>query len=339
MGAGLIRGDMQGIEKMNREQPESAADQRRLISVIMPCYNAAPFVAEAVNCVLGQSYGNAELIVVDDGSTDGSREILREWGQKYPDRMQVFSQDRRGPFPARNLGLRHAKGEFVAFLDADDYWAPNCLEKLHAELVAQGADLAYCGWQNVGEGGPGSEPFIPPEYEKEDAAKSFLKSCPWPIHAALTRRSVIDVVSGFSLRRFSAMDYDLWLRILGHTRALVRVPEVLAFYRWHGQGQISSRKWQQVMDAMEARRNFVKQHADLVAHLSRSELTELTQGQLRKEAYRAYWRRDLHNAQKLFRAALMSGAWRFADLRYLIPALLPGAVFRKLVQIADRSRS
>jgi len=67
-------------------------------------------------------------------------------------------------------------------------------------------------------------------------------------------------------------------------------------------------------------------------------LKELTQGQLRKEGYRAYWKRDLHNAQKLFRATLISGAWRPADLRYLVPAMLPGAVFRKLVQLSDRSR-
>jgi GT2 family glycosyltransferase len=308
------------------------------VSVIMPCYNAASFVAEAVSCVLGQSYGNVELIVVDDGSTDGSREILEGLVQTNKPRMQIYSQDRQGPFPARNLGLKHAKGELVAFLDADDYWTPDCLEKLHAALTGQKADLAYCGWQNVGQGGPGGEPFIPPEYEKADAARAFLQSCPWPIHAALTRRSVIDAVGGFSLRRFSAMDYDLWLRILGHTRALVRVPEVLAFYRWHGQGQISSRKWQQVMDAMEARRNFIRQHADLVAHLSPPELKDLTKGQLRKEGYRAYWRRDLHNAQKLFRATLMSGVWKPEDLRYLIPAMLPGAVFRMLVQLSDRSR-
>lgn len=315
----------------NRYDPER-------ISVIMPCYNAAAYVEEAVASALGQSYGNVELIVVDDGSTDGSREILGELVQKHPQRIRLYSQDRRGPFPARNLGLGHADGGFIAFLDADDYWASDCLEKLHAALLGHEADLAYCGWQNVGEGGPGSEPYIPPEYEKEDTAKAFLKSCPWPIHAALMRQSVIDAVHGFSLRRFSAMDYDLWLRIFGHTRALVRVPEVLAFYRWHGNGQISSRKWQQVMDALDARRNFIRQHGDLVAHLTSGELKELTLGQLRKEGYRAYWQRDLHNAQKLFRAALMGGAWKSADLRYLIPALLPGDLFRKLVQTVDRSR-
>jgi len=73
MGAGLIRGDMQGIDGMNSDQSVVAVDQHLLISVIMPCYNAAPFVAEAVNCVLGQSYENVELIVVNDSSTDGSR--------------------------------------------------------------------------------------------------------------------------------------------------------------------------------------------------------------------------------------------------------------------------
>jgi glycosyltransferase involved in cell wall biosynthesis len=308
-----------------------------LISVIMPCFNAAPYVEEAVGSALGQSHGNVELIIVDDGSTDGSQDILAELVQRHPGRIHLFHTDRAGPYPARNLALQHAHGVFIAFLDADDWWREDCLEKLHGAIRETQADVAYCGWQNVGGRALNSEPYVPPAYEQEDTVADFLKGCPWPIHAALTRRSVIDAVNGFSEQRYASMDYDLWLRILAHTHKMIRVPEVLAFYRWHGSGQVSASKWRQVLDAVQVRRDFVSHHRDLVAHLPRNVLYELVDGQIMREAYRAYWRRDLGNAQKLFREAIACRAWQPADLKYLLPAMLPAGLFRELIGFADRS--
>jgi glycosyltransferase involved in cell wall biosynthesis len=215
------------------------------VSIIMPCYNAEPYLREAVDSVLGQSYPNVELIVVDDGSTDRSLDLLRAYG----DRIKLLSQPNQGPYPARNHGLAHASGEYVAFLDADDWWSLDCLEKLHRTLVEHEADLVYCGWQNVGEGIQAA-PFVPPEYEQEDPVAHFVRTCPWPIHAALIRRELVDRLGGFSERRYSSMDYDFWLRALALTRRIKRVPEVLAFYRWHHRGQISAVKWRQVLDAL-----------------------------------------------------------------------------------------
>ena len=133
------------------------------------------------------------------------------------------------------------------------------------------------------------------------------------------------------------MDYDIWLRILGHTRNITRVPEVLAFYRWHGSGQISATKWKQVLDAIQVRQDFIRDHPELVKHISAEARYELVNGQLLKEAYRAYWKNDLVNARKLFRAALARGTWRTRDLKYLIPALLPGGLFRSLVRTISSS--
>jgi glycosyltransferase involved in cell wall biosynthesis len=105
-----------------------------LISVVMPCFNARAFVEQAVRSALGQDYANIELIVVDDGSTDGSRDILAQLKGAYPGRMTVLHQQNQGPYPARNAGLGRANGTLVAFLDADDYWAVDCLTKLHRTL-------------------------------------------------------------------------------------------------------------------------------------------------------------------------------------------------------------
>ena len=317
------------------DQLVDAAPHPELVSVVMPCFNARAFVEQAVRSALGQDYANVELIVVDDGSGDGSREVLAHLSSEYAGRMTVLQQDNQGPYPARNAGLRHARGTLVAFLDADDYWAPNCLGTLWRALQAAQADLAYCGWQNVGEGGPGKEPYVPPQYEVGDTTALFLKGCPWPIHAALVRRSVLEQVGGFSTRMFSSMDYDLWLRILAVTRKLVRVPEVLAFYRWHGQGQISSVKWRQVLDAWQVRHDFARNHPELIAHLAAGDLRELLDASLLRAGYAAYWKRDLVSAQRLFRKAARRGSWRLRDAKYVLASLLPAALYRRLIDTAE----
>jgi glycosyltransferase involved in cell wall biosynthesis len=305
------------------------------IDVIMPCYNAAPFVEQAVRSALGQG-PEVELIGVDDGSTDGSAVILERLAAEFKGRMRILRSPRRGPYPARNLGLSYARGKYVAFLDADDYWAADCLRELHGALESDRADVAYCGWQNFGPSAPGTEPFIPPDYLTGDPVELFLESCPWPIHAALVQREAIEKVGGFSERMFSSMDYDFWLRILSVTRRFIRVPKVLAFYRWHGSGQISSVKWKQVLDAWQVRRDFVRANPELLRHLDECVLRNLVDRVLLESGMAAYWKRDLESAQKLFRKALRTGSWGFADLKYLLPSTLPGVVYRVLVATADR---
>ena len=309
-----------------------------LVSVIMPCFNARPFVEQAVRSACGQDYPNVELIVVDDGSTDGSREFLAELSAQYKGRMSVLHQQNQGPYPARNEGLRHARGSLIAFLDADDYWASDCLSKLHRALEQSRADLAYCGWQNVGEHAAGADPYIPPQYEAEDTVALFLRGCPWPIHAALMRRTILERINGFSVRRFSSMDYDLWLRIIEVTLNIVRVPEVLAYYRWHGSGQISSVKWRQVLDAWQVRRDFASRNPRLLAPFDKRTRRELVDGILLKAGYTAYWKRDLVSAHRLFREAALHGVWHLKDAKYVIPSLLPFAPYRRLVAAADRAR-
>ena len=306
-----------------------------LISVIMPCFNAQAFVEQAVRSALNQDYSNLELIVVNDGSTDASGEILARLVTEYPDRITVLRQRNQGHVPAKNTGLRHARGAYVAFLDADDYWSQDCISKLHRGLNAAQADLAYCGWQNVGEGAPGRGPYVPPRYEAEDTVALFLRDCPWPIHAVLLRRLLLERVGGFSERMFTSMDYDLWLRLLAVTRNIVLVPEVLAFYRWHANGQVSSVKWRQVLEAWQVRRDFVRSHPDMVTHIAPDALRDLLNGPLLRAGYAAYWKRDLISAQRLFRKAALRGYWRLSDAKYVLPSLLPIGLYRRLIQFAD----
>ncbi len=302
----------------------------------MPCYNAAAHLREAVESALRQSDGHVELILVDDGSTDASPAIASALAAENPGRMTLLNTQREGPYPARNVGLAHAKGEFVAFLDADDYWRGDFVEKMRAALEGTDAVLAYCGWQNIGATDRTNEPYIPPDYEAEDKVERFLRSAaPWPIHAALVRRSALEEAGGFDTNFATCMDYDLWLRI-GASRPIVRVPEVLAFYRHHDQGQITSRQWRQAENVWLVKKKFVAASPELVARFPRHRLDELIDGGLLRRGYDCYWRRDLISARRIFRRSLKAGGWRLKDLKYLLPALLPEGPYLSLIARAER---
>jgi|GEM_PF-279329 len=306
------------------------------ISVVMPCFNAALYLKSSIDCVLSQTYPNIELIVIDDGSTDNSKEILKKYGTQ----ITTLFQNNQGPGPTRNRGIEIATGEFIAFLDSDDYWDARCLELLYVALKNSDAALSYCGWQNVGGREDRCQPYIPPDYEQGDKVEQFLKSAaPWPIHAALVRHDILDHVGGF-VGGFNESqgceDYDLWLRI-GTQWSIKLVKEVLAFYRHHSSGQITSKQWRQAKDVLQVKLNYIKNHPALIKHLSEQRLKELTTGSYLKRGYDAYWKRDLVSAHRIFRVCLNNGYYQAGDLKYLLPAILSEALFKQCVGLMDKS--
>lgn len=113
---------------------------RPFVSVIVPIYNAAKFLPEAIESVLSQTYDHWELILVDDGSTDGSTEIARGSARRYPNRIRCLAHEggqNLGKSSTRNLGIQHAQGEYITFLDADDLFLPDKLARQVALLAAQ----------------------------------------------------------------------------------------------------------------------------------------------------------------------------------------------------------
>ncbi|MCD8284743.1 MAG: glycosyltransferase [Prevotellaceae bacterium] len=111
-----------------------------LISVIVPVYNAGEYLRECIESVISQSFSEWELLLIDDGSTDGSGDIVDEYAEKDK-RIRVFHKENDGVCSARNMGLDNAQGEWVDFLDADDYFSKDALRVLHDEAAASGADL------------------------------------------------------------------------------------------------------------------------------------------------------------------------------------------------------
>ncbi len=299
-----------------------------VISIVMPNYNGAQFLSRAIESVLRQSFDKLELILVDDGSTDDSLAIARA---VEDDRVRVVEQSHEGVCAARNRGIREARGSCIAFLDSDDTWAPNCLERLHDALSrAPDAALAYCGWQNVGLAGERGKPYIPPDYETPEKLELWLQNCRWPIHAALARTDAIQGVGGFNPRFPTSEDFLLWLQIVArHT--IVRVPEVLAYYFHHEGPRATANLLRMAVNHLGAQEHFLKQHPALRRALGTRKIRELTVGEMLRRGYQCYWGDDLQSARAIFRRIMKRGYGTATDWKRMLPALLPWRMHRWLV--------
>lgn len=302
----------------------------------MPCFNAATHLPESAGSVLAQTFDDWELIAVDDGSSDGTL----TWLQAQTDtRIRPLSQPNQGVSAARNAGLAKARGTYVAFLDADDTWAPTFLEEMVVALKSRhDAVLAYCGWQNLGLPGGRGEPFVPPDYESAAKAETLFAGCRWPIHAALVRREAVLAANGFDPALKNAEDYALWLRV-ATSAPIVRVPGVLAFYHFHGGDQASSNKARAALHHLQAQQHYLAQHPDFHAALGKSRARELMLGELLKRGFACYWQRDLPAARKIFRAVMKQGYGTLSDWKYMLPAWLPESWHRKLIANYENNKT
>lgn len=120
-----------------------------LISVIIPVYNLENYIAKCIESVQNQTYGNIEIVLVNDGSTDNSEEVCSKYVQN-DERIIYLTKENGGPSSARNKGIEIAKGEYIFFVDGDDYLAPDTLEKLYTRIVTDHSELALCGVTRVG---------------------------------------------------------------------------------------------------------------------------------------------------------------------------------------------
>lgn len=299
-----------------------------VISVIMPNYNGGQFLLRAIESVLRQSFDRLELILVDDGSDDDSLAIARTVEDA---RVRVIEQNHEGVCAARNRGIREARGACIAFLDSDDTWAPDCLERLHDALsrTPDGA-LAYCGWQNVGLAGERGKPYIPSEYEIPEKMELWLQNCRWPIHAALTRTTAIRGVGGFNPQFPTSEDFLLWLQIVARHR-IVRVPEVLAFYFHHKGPRATANLLRMAVNHLGAQEHFLKQNPALRRALGTRKIRELTVGEMLRRGYQCYWGDDLQSARAIFRRVMKRGYGTATDWKRMLPALLPWRMHRWLV--------
>ncbi|MFO7698185.1 MAG: glycosyltransferase [Anaerolineae bacterium] len=202
------------------------------VSVIVPAYNHAPYVRECIDSALSQTYPDVEVVVVDDGSTDGTYEIL----QTYGDRITLIRQENAGTQAARNTAIRASTGEFLALLDSDDMWLPEKLEKqiplFGDPQVGLVHSLAYSRPENAGYA-PEVATIGAPLPDGSDPFESLLLRNTIPALTAVWRRGCPGRSPDcFDETFVGVSDLELWLGIALLWR-IVCVPEPLAVYRTH----------------------------------------------------------------------------------------------------------
>jgi glycosyltransferase involved in cell wall biosynthesis len=195
-----------------------------MISCVVPVFNGESYLAEALESILKQSYRPLEIIVADDGSTDGTRAVVARYGTQ----VRYLWQPNSGPAAARNLGLSAARGEFVAFLDADDLWHPEKLERQMARFAARPElDLCVAHVQNF---------WIPELREEEERFRNHRVSRPLPGYVTATllaRHSLFNAVGPFNATLNHGDSTDWFLRAAEHGAIIELLPDVLSYRRLH----------------------------------------------------------------------------------------------------------
>lgn len=209
------------------------AGPRPLVSVVMPAYNVAPFISDTLDSVFAQTFTDFEVVVVNDGSPD--TEELERALAAYEGRVVYLRQENRGAGAARNAGVRAARGEFVAFLDADDLWLPDYLSEQLGFMRAGGYDLVYADALLFGDSPLAGRTFmdIAPS-DGEVTFRSLISGrCNVITSGVVARKSLVLEAGLFDEGLRNSQDFELWVRLVRRGARAAYQRKVLLRYRYH----------------------------------------------------------------------------------------------------------
>lgn len=208
-----------------------------LISIITPNYNCARFIAQTIESVLAQTYTNWEMLIVDDCSTDGSYEIAQEYAEK-DSRIKVFRNEKNsGAAISRNRAIEASSGEYVAFLDSDDLWLPEKLEKQIAFMQQHDCDFSFTEYEHIDE--ENKSLHLIANVTTHLSYRKMMLHC-WPgCLTVMYNQTVTGKIYAEDIKKNN--DHALFLRVLKKCNNAMGIKEVLAQYRIR-KGSISSKK-------------------------------------------------------------------------------------------------
>lgn len=205
-----------------------------MVSVIMPAYNSGKYIKDAISSVLEQTYADFELLIVNDASEDDTEAVVQSFND---DRIRYFKNNQSmGAAICRNSAIRHAKGEFIAFLDSDDLWKPEKLEKQLAFMMQNNCAFSYTAYEEMNESGEKSGRIV--SGPKKVTRTGMYTFC-WPgCLTVMYNRNVVGDLEIYPIERNN--DYAMWLKIIKKAN-LHLLEENLAVYR-RRQGSVSGQK-------------------------------------------------------------------------------------------------
>jgi glycosyltransferase involved in cell wall biosynthesis len=308
--------------------------QGPLVSIVIPAYNSEKYVADAVKSVLQQTYVSREVIVVDDGSTDGTAAALKP----FSDVVRYLHQTNRGEPAARNLGIRNARGEYIAFVDADDLWLPEKLARQMAYLAAHpNCAFVYTDMSTFDEHGvidpsvkvrfhltfPTGNIFRPLFYETLFGSGSMV-----------FRKDCVEKTGYFDEEFLVGSDYEMWLRLARHFEGGV-VDMPLLMYRQHSTMSmrgLGKALWNGVPWEAAVLKKILRLYPEVPDELGRSFVNQRLSKPYANLAQLHFQQQDHRTARQLFREALRywPGNLHYR-LSYLATFLSPGqlAALRK----------
>lgn len=258
--------------------------EQPLISVIVPVYKVEPYLDKCISSIANQTYTNMEIILVDDGSPDNCPAMCDAWAEK-DSRIRVIHQKNQGGGAARNAGLDFASGGLIAFVDSDDYIAPDMYAHLY-ELLKAGADIAECSYVEVaGDDAVFARGYETHSYTVQEAMEEHIRDRVFRqlIWNKLYRRHVMD---GIRFPTDKKIDDEFFTyRVLGNANTLIHSTKVCYAYRQQSESVMHSMpiiKRIQAVEAKTQRHTYIKNHFPELTDLSARDLwfTCIYQGQL-----------------------------------------------------------
>ena len=247
---------MSSQERINQRTATPAATAtggiKDLISVVIPTYNHVRFLADAIQSALRQSYPTVEIIVVDDGSTDNTHTLVESFGE----RVHYIWQENRGLSGARNTGIAAAQGEYIALLDADDFWEPTYLETVHRALTADSRlGAVYTGLQFVNSKGERLPQPCVATVPSNQLYDRLLDGEFFAPSAVLVRQSCFAQVGVFDVTLRASEDWDMWLRV-AQVYGFAGIAQPLLNYRVHGSNMSGDPEYMLRYQTMVVRKHF-----------------------------------------------------------------------------------
>jgi glycosyltransferase involved in cell wall biosynthesis len=192
------------------------------VSIIVTCYNKEKYIYETINSVLKQTYSDFELIIVDDGSTDNSIEIIKKINDK---RIIVISQDNNGVNSARNKGISIATGSLVAFLDGDDIWLSSKLQEQIDLIITNNLDMCFCDYFTINQVGKRCNDYYKLEFPNfsYNKLRNKILTGNYVLGSAssvLVRKIIIDAIGELNVNLKWGEDWEYWLRIIYFTKKI-----------------------------------------------------------------------------------------------------------------------
>ena len=231
---------------------ETYENAENLISVILPVYNREQKLSASVNSVLSQSHKELELILVDDGSTDGTRELCRSLSEEH-ENVTAVRKENGGPASARNRGLSIARGSYIAFMDSDDSLEPSMYELLIGDLERTGADIAICG--------AGETSVLDNTHEIMELLTGIRRGCGWSVWNKVYKRELIsDIRFNEELRINEDLDFNM--KAFSKAASVCMRKDDLYHYDISGDGLSRDTDPDRNLSAMEAIEGFLSKEAE-----------------------------------------------------------------------------